>query len=343
MEWYLRKATGEQYGPADLDTLRAWAAEGRVAPDDAVSRDRQHWTPATDEVLLEIEWTLVGESAAPGAAYHLGVFEEWMKAGAVSPETPVRNVRTGRMATLRELLGADEAPSESPETEAAGGPPETPAVERIPESATWQALARERDALADEARKWRALHDEIAAAARRRERECDERIRALESEAVRLQNALEHERRDLEALREDRATASAAAGESGDWSAAYHAIAASFRTLSEELEGRSREANALREELARVQAEAEERVRVASALAAKERSAANEARRAMAELERAHEDVIRSLRELNDRYIRLRERQSESPSPAEGSAAPAVGSPASTSAPIPGRRIRLTR
>jgi hypothetical protein len=36
--WYVRPASGEQYGPADTELMRAWAAEGRIAADSWVWR-----------------------------------------------------------------------------------------------------------------------------------------------------------------------------------------------------------------------------------------------------------------------------------------------------------------
>jgi len=36
--WYVRSAGGEQYGPADTETMRGWAAEGRVLHDSWVWR-----------------------------------------------------------------------------------------------------------------------------------------------------------------------------------------------------------------------------------------------------------------------------------------------------------------
>ncbi len=340
VDWYLKKSSGEEYGPADLETLRAWAAEGRVAAEDQVSRNHRQWIPAADEVLLEIEWVIAETEGTPAVPFHLGVLAERVHAGVLAPETVVQNARTGRTATLAQLMGLPEEPLQPKDSGVAPTSEDSRAV-GLPQTTDWQSIARERDRLADESRKWRALHDELAATLRHRETEYKAKVRTLETEVIRLQNTLEHERQELAALRDDRETMVSMADESGDWSAAYYALAASYRVLTEELEAKAREVQALREELARLHETAEDRVRRADALAAQERRCADDARRAMAELERAHHEVIRSLRELNERYIRLRERQSK-PSEQGPAETPSAGS-ATAGNPSSGPRIRLIR
>ncbi len=49
--WYVRPASGGQYGPAAPDVLRAWIAEGRVGPDALVWREGWREWQAAGEVL----------------------------------------------------------------------------------------------------------------------------------------------------------------------------------------------------------------------------------------------------------------------------------------------------
>ena len=358
VSWFLRKSNGIEYGPTDLETLRAWAADGRIAPDDQVSRDRATWTPAPDEVLLEIEWVVTTDEGDVGGPFHLRTCADWLRDGVLPPETVLRNARNNRRAALRDLFPEIVSAEASDETRPAEPAPAAgPAAPRVaeesangapapPERMVWQALARERDALADDARKWHERHDRELESARKREEELKARLRETEQELIRQQSARERAQQEIQGFRREREEMSAQ-GPQRDWAAAYFALCRAHETLSVELEQKMRELQALREEAAAVHAAAEERARLADAQVAAERRAADEARRALAEAEQAHESVLRSLRELNDRYIRLRERYADAlasesvPGPA---AAPAQRAPsgAKTAAPAPaGPRIRL--
>lgn len=337
MNWFLRKSNGVEYGPTDLETLRAWAADGRIAPDDQVSRDRELWRPATEEVLLEIEWVIVTPEGDGEGPFHLSSFAEWYRDGSLPPDTLIRSVRTNRRGLLSELFGPI-APAVPVEPLPAGGaaalpsaPTPADAEGAIPERVAWQALARERDALVDEARKWRTLHEQELASARRRETELTARVRELEQELIRQQTAAERAQKEAQSLRRELQTV-AGSGAHADWSAAYHALARAHQALTEELDAKLRELQAQREEMARLSAAAEERVRQADTQLAAERRMADEARRALSDLEQTHAEVVRSLRDLNDRYVRLRERYSGEV------AAPATGTPALSERPAAAAR-----
>jgi len=354
VSWFLRKSNGVEYGPTDLETLRAWAADGRIAPDDQISRDRETWTPAPDEVLLEIEWAVTTDQGDAGGPFHLRTCADWLRDGVLPPETLLRNVRNNRRATLGDLFPEIVSAAVAVEARPAAPAPTAPAAAEEsasgasapPERVVWQALARERDALVDEARKWHERHDRELESARKREEELTARLRETERELIRQQSALERAQQEIKGFRREREEFSAQ-GPQRDWAAAYFALCRAHDTLSSELEQKMRELQALREEVTAVGAAAEERVRLADAQVAAERRAADEARRALAEAEQAHEAVLRSLRELNDRYIRLRERYADALAPESASApasAPAQGAAAAaknTAPPSAGPRIRL--
>jgi len=367
VSWFLQKSNGVEYGPTDLETLRAWAADGRIAADDLISRDRATWTPASKEVLLEIEWVVTTDQGDAGGPCHLRLFSEWLREGVLSPDTVVRNVRNGRRVVLGELFpdlvatltaasagpssvsvpaAASETGTEGWAASVAAAEPSADGIAGPPERIIWQALARERDALLDEARKWHERHDREWEAARKREEELTARLRQTEQELIRLQSALEGAQQEIQGYRREREEV-AEQGPSRDWAAAYFALARTHDTLTAELEQKMRELQTLREEVVAVNAAAEERARLADAQVATERRAADEARRALAESEQAHEAVLRSLRELNDRYIRLRERYAAviapGNSPAPAPSPPGTASPGADAAPAPGPRIRLLR
>ncbi len=355
MSWFLKKSNGVEYGPTDLETLRAWAADGRIAPDDRVSRDRAAWTPAAEEALLEIEWVIAGPEGDAEGPFHLSSFAEWYRDGSLPPETTIRNVRTNRRGALSELFGpleptlpAEPAPQIAPleptpaESFAAARVPAAPAEGAIPERVAWQALARERDALVDEARKRQLLYEQEIQAARRREAELTARLREVEQELIRQQTASERAQKEALAYRKE-IEAAAGEGVGADWSVAYHALARAHQALSEELDAKLRELRTQREETARLAAAAEERVRQAEAQVAEERRKSDEIRRTLSELEQTHAEVVRSLRDLNDRYVRLRERYAGA-LPSAPEAAPSEKPAAAPRIPAAsGARIRLMR
>ena len=65
-EWYVRTEEGSVYGPADVESLVAWAEDGRIAPSSFLSKDRISWTPAQQMGALEMKWLLETE---PGKVF----------------------------------------------------------------------------------------------------------------------------------------------------------------------------------------------------------------------------------------------------------------------------------
>ena len=102
--WHLRKPDGAVYGPVALDLLCAWAADGRVAPDDQVSADQVDWQPAPTLTALEMEWVAQltnGELLGP---VHLLALRDAWQADLIAPRTPVVRRRTGQSHDLADTL-----------------------------------------------------------------------------------------------------------------------------------------------------------------------------------------------------------------------------------------------
>ena len=64
--WYVRMEDGKVYGPADIQSLVKWAADGRVEPTSFVSQDRKSWRPAQTMPELEMKWLVETE---PGKVF----------------------------------------------------------------------------------------------------------------------------------------------------------------------------------------------------------------------------------------------------------------------------------
>jgi len=54
--WFLRADDGAVYGPATMETLKAWCLDGRIEPGNELSRDQETWVPAQSVPELEMDW-----------------------------------------------------------------------------------------------------------------------------------------------------------------------------------------------------------------------------------------------------------------------------------------------
>ena len=82
----------------------SWASDGRVAPEDLVSRDNVAWVPAPDWTELEMEWVLALPSGVNYGPVHVRVLEDLLSTKAIPADTPVTNKRTGVAGKLPEIL-----------------------------------------------------------------------------------------------------------------------------------------------------------------------------------------------------------------------------------------------
>ncbi len=101
---YLKKQDGSVYGPVIIQDLRSWASDGRVAPEDQVSRDNATWVTAPEWPELEMNWVLALPSGIHYGPVHSHVLEDLLNTKAIPVDTPVTNKRTGVTSPLSEIL-----------------------------------------------------------------------------------------------------------------------------------------------------------------------------------------------------------------------------------------------
>ena len=87
-----------------IQDLMTWASDGRVAPEDQVSRDNTTWVPAPDWLELEMTWVLALPSGARYGPVHVHVLEDLLNTKAIPADTPVTHTRTGATSSLSEIL-----------------------------------------------------------------------------------------------------------------------------------------------------------------------------------------------------------------------------------------------
>lgn len=342
--WYLKKETGDLYGPVSLDELAVWARDGRVAPGDFVSETQADWRPAHALPALAMDWFVESE---PGAFYgpaHAEAFTAMLRDGALAGTARVRHARTGEETSL--ILLAARVEGRSVQSAPSVAVPAAPATESPERTVSWQTMAREKDRAERDAAKWKGLYEDERARTLELERARGEAARTLEQERIAHHAALEQAVREVQTLhRADTLRSTRDGGEAG-LDAAYVEISRSFDAISAELEQKNAELRELREQVGEARKRFdEERERMRDSLRA-ECAAADSARTRLAQVEQAQEDLVHALRDLNDRYIRLREKSPAAPAApaAHAAASPTPPVVSATAPPSPaGGRIRLTR
>lgn len=418
--WYLKKETGEVYGPVDLPALKAWAEDGRVAPGDALSADQTDWSPAFELAELEMAWMLDLPDGPSYGPAHAKAFEGMLAEGALEPPLSLRHLGTGEIRILGESPGPSAPPDEPvskgdtqkippeelstpapkpesvPETVTDFVPPPPPlpepeptpepmpdptpepvqapqpepepvpeVVEKAPDpvsvpeplpaleappaplpvsaperTLTWQTIARERDRFESETLKWKALFEKESAAVQDGEAKMADLRRRAGDEQLASADEIEHLRKEIEFLHKEaqRGVAAAAEGDEG-LIRAYRDLTANYDLLATQLADTSAELQQVQEEAAVVRQENETRIHLAEEQARRERTALDATRRRLQDLEHSHAEIVQSYRDMNDRYIRMREQLSSG----EPSAAPAASGEPAPPAPDHGSRIRLRR
>ena len=331
--WYVRKADGAEFGPAGLAELIEWARDGRIAPDDSVSSDRAVWRPAPELDALEMHWMIETE---PGVFYgpaHAMAFVGMLEEGALNGNVVVRNARTGQDTRLILLAARLEVRAESETIRArapAGVETEDDSAGSAPErTVSWKAVAQEKDRFEHEAGKWKQLYDEEHARVADYQKRLLDATRELERDRIAHHTALEQAAREIEALRRAETLRESAAGPEA-LNHAYAELSRGFESLARQQDQKNRDLAELRENILGIRKGYEDRIALMDEQIRKEQAASDAAHVRLAEAERAHAEMVVMLRDLNDRYIRLREHQAHP-----------TGEPGPDAAARP--KIRMTR
>lgn len=354
-QYYLKKADGAIYGPSELAVLKQWAREGRIAPDDLISKDQSFWYPAPTLTDLDMNWLIQLHDGTQYGPIHLHALQELVEEGSLSAEDVVINRITERMCTIREAMAA-ESTSISKPVEPVSGPPapaepskpvstlasvtestaapaelkEAPAPsptisETPPESVSWREIAAQKDFLERELVKWKAMYEQEHENSLRTAREAEEHVQALRKSemaahirADQLERKLKESEENYRVLRE-----SLANDASRPYVQQLITLTELHRDLSQRcdaltrlLQEKNEEINALLDARARMEAHASEILRQAQAIAEQERKEAELGRRRALEIEADYLQLVRAYRDLNEKFMRLKQDASSPPSSA---------------------------
>lgn len=321
MNWFLRKEDKTVYGPVDTTVLAGWAASGRITPSDEVSTDQVGWKPAHQIPDLHMEWMLDTGDGEPFGPVHVLALAELVREGSVPPEQPVQHVRNGTVGTVGAvavsalLAAAEEQHAEclrlgeqltrvQAELDARKNQPPAPPDPELPRLR--QALAEAEARIMELVKQAVPVPDVEAPRLRESLKKAESRIAELETKQRVLDNV------ELAGGTVDAATLLTS----------YRELSQNYDRLLAKLDDKSDELTAALESHARVVKDLKAQLGSAHQDTQKGHQELEATRARLVELEHAHLEIVRAYRDLNDRYIRLRQQQSDG-GPAVAPAAPA--------------------
>lgn len=327
MSWYLRKDNGKLYGPVSLDELKSWVAFGRIAPDDQVSQDRETWMYAANLDALQMDWVLRFPDGTEYGPLHVMSLREMLEDGDVDPMTPVSHKESQEVRRVWELVltavlklnvrlqaSVDELTDQLSSAEQHLMEKSSTGQDSVEaDSSSRQEWTSLQTALAErekEIARWKALYEDIRSRSEADELAHEEESRRLSKEQLELTG--ENERLRLKLVQAEKRLQAFQQSDTSSHNldgvtAAYHELAAAQNVLSDQMLEKSAEIAKLLESRRQVELQAERSVQSMSDRLHREQEEADAARRRYAEIEESHLDLVRSYRELNDRYIRLRQ------------------------------------
>jgi len=330
--WYVKKSDGSVFGPAGVDALREWAAAGRVDATDWVSTDRSRWRPAADIPEFELNWSLELESGERQGPFHLNALDGFVRDGRLPVDAAVTHLLSGETLPLADALRRTAAP-DAPVSTPAGPPPASvaagtvaspsplragataPAAATTREPLRWSELALAGEQFQKEARHWRELFEREQAENIQQQQTAEARAQALTQELIALQTERDQMRRQIRRMEQDRSTMAARLQRPEDrpevddalW--AFHLdLSRQFDVLAEQMSAQLGELQRARAQLAETRRESEECLRRLEDRLRAEDEQNREARQRTDALELAYRDLVRSFRDLNDRFIRSNRR-----------------------------------
>jgi len=110
--WYLRIPGGKIYGTFPLATFREWAAQGRVAPDNEVSQDREDWQPVHALEGIGMHWTVLLKNGNEYGPFNILATPILVERGIITRGSVVENKATGKRIPVAQLLKIGEPPAE---------------------------------------------------------------------------------------------------------------------------------------------------------------------------------------------------------------------------------------
>lgn len=309
--WHIKKQNGDTYGPVDLLALCRWAADGRIASGDELSQDEQTWQPAEQLAELEMDWVIEVSEGKTFGPFNALALREAYRTGNIPAETALRNrsdntVTTVGQRLLESLITENQRLTEEEQTllqSLRKQKAEITHLQSLAESAPSPAPEDE-GANDKQADRFQELQVELKAAATRA-REDEEAHETAIQELLDKVSALEEQLSARDATADTPASRPTASDTVSD---AYTELAGDHDRLLARLQEMSAEFKITRD--AKVESErlTGELVRKADEAAEAAEVRAEKATDQLQILEKKHFELVKSYRELNDKFIQLRQK-----------------------------------
>jgi flagellar motor protein MotB len=102
--WFLRKNDGSEYGPVSLTDLLRWSAQCRLIAGNAVSTDREEWTPVESMPELRMDWIAHRADGKEYGPFALEAVKELFDHDVLPADAILVNRRTGENKPLAEVI-----------------------------------------------------------------------------------------------------------------------------------------------------------------------------------------------------------------------------------------------
>ncbi len=302
MHYEIVLESGDRYGPLHLLALKELVEDGSIDTTSPIRHTSTDKTKCAGDHLLDMLTgqntrlqTRVGEQATQNA----NLFTKAEELTEQNRELTARTEQlTEQLAKLEERLA--QQPVEPP-----------PKVKEKPGTATYL----QSDSALKDAQKFQALYE----SERAQRLEADEKLAAenrnLRQELHEAQTArdritykasqLEKHVQEMQSTLEGKGVFNT--GPSTTDMESYQHFSKNYASLMQQLREKTEELNRLRASRGNSEEESSTRLRQMEERMQQEREEADKARQRLAELESTHMEVVRSYRDLNDRYIRLRQ------------------------------------
>jgi chromosome segregation ATPase len=99
-KWYLRIDEESVFGPVIATKLREWAQQGRVAPGNEVSSDREQWIPAEDLPELEMVWNVELDDGTFFGPLNVKALRDLLEDETITFESRLVNRSSGETASV---------------------------------------------------------------------------------------------------------------------------------------------------------------------------------------------------------------------------------------------------
>lgn len=317
-DWYL-KTDGAPRGPVSLDTLIHWAATGGLDGASELAHDPGGpWASATEAEELELDWQVRDEQGNLLPPCHILALRSRVENDRVQPYWDIVHLPSGEVYDVVDALCSALLAQNHILEEKLAGLKAAEQTAPLPEG-TNQDLRIQTDTAEREALKWRHLYEGEVERNETREQELQQQIdelRGSQRKASERIKTLERRRGQLEEVVIGARNAEVEGGDV-DVLRGYRELQLQMENLLESLNLRNRQLDRARAELheSRLDLRKERQQHLAREEDAEELH--QEALDQLNRLEHAHADLTRAYRDLNDRVVRLSNREAPSTAPAE--------------------------